>query len=116
MFLQLNHKNLSAYNYARQLVVLCYKVANLLPQEERFGMITQIKRASLSVKLNIAEGASRKSIAERNRFYEIARGSAIELDAAFESACDLSYLKAEQLTDIGTCLNKVFATLTGLIK
>lgn len=116
MFLHLNHKNLAAYKYARQLVVLCYTITNLLPPEEKFGMTSQIKRAALSVKLNIAEGASRKSVAERNRFYEIARGSAIELDAAFESACDLNYLKPEQLSDLSICLNKIFATLTGLIQ
>ena len=50
------------------------------PVEERYGMITQIRRAALSVHLNIAGGCSRKSETERKRFYEKARGSIIEID------------------------------------
>ena len=64
-----------------------------MPADEKFGMISQIRRAALSVHLNIAEGASRKSEIERKRFYEIARGSIIEIDAALDIANDLKYLK-----------------------
>jgi four helix bundle protein len=48
-----------------------------LPSDEKFGMISQIRRAAFCVHLNIAEGASRKSENERKRYYEIARGSVI---------------------------------------
>ena len=61
----------------------------LLP-DEKFGMISQIRKAALSVHLNIAEGASRKSNAERKRYYEIA-GGFIEIDAALDIANDLAY-------------------------
>jgi four helix bundle protein len=54
------------------------------PVEEKFGVTSQIRRAALSVHLNIAEGASRKSEAERKRYYEISRGSVIEIDAALD--------------------------------
>ena len=63
-----------------------------LPADEKFGMISQIRRAALSVHLNIAEGASRKSETERKRFYEVARGSVIEIDAALDIANGLNYL------------------------
>jgi four helix bundle protein len=63
-----------------------------LPVEEKFGMITQVRRAALSVHLNFAEGSSRKSDAERKRYYEIATGSVIEIDAALDIANDLHYL------------------------
>jgi len=63
-----------------------------LPAEEKFGMITQIRRAGLSVHLNVAEGSSRKSAFERKRYFEIARGSVIEIDAALDIAFDLGYL------------------------
>lgn len=59
-----------------------------LPTDEKFGMISQIRRAALSVHLNLAEGASRKSPVERKRFYEVARSSLVEVDAALDVARD----------------------------
>lgn len=59
-----------------------------MPIDEKFGMITQIRRAALLVHLNIAEGFSRKSEAERKRYFEISRGSIIEIDAAMDIAND----------------------------
>jgi four helix bundle protein len=89
-----------------------YKIAESLPEQERYNLISQIKRAVLSVKLNIAEGASRKSQNERMRYYEIARGSVVELDAAFEACVELDYLEARQLEIIGILLNRCFAILS----
>jgi four helix bundle protein len=71
MFLKLNHQKLDIYGMSRQFVFECYRVTMKLPVEEKFGMITQIRRAALSVHLNIAEGASRKSATERRRYYEV---------------------------------------------
>jgi len=115
MFLQLNHKNLEAYKMARTLVKECYKITARLPAEERFSLIPQIRRAAVSVKLNIAEGASRRSAVERNRFYEISRGSAVEIDAAFETVIDLKYLKEEDFYDAAKALNSSFALITKMI-
>ena len=83
--------------------------------EEKFGMITQIRRAALSVHLNIAEGASRKSEAERKRYYEIARGSVIEIDAALDVAGDLEYLVGLKTDSLGEAMIRCFKILTGLI-
>ena len=58
-------------------------------------MDQQIRRAALSVKLNFAESSTRKSVQERKRYYEISRGSAVEIDAALETAVDLEYFKIE---------------------
>ena len=70
-----------------------YKISKLLPADERFGMTSQLRRAALSVHLNLAEGASRKSLAERKRYYEISRGSVIEIDAILDIAEELEYFK-----------------------
>ena len=75
MFLQLNHQKLDVFVMARLFTLECYKFTKLLPNEERFNIVQQVRRASLSVYLNIAEGCSRKSIAERKRFFEVSRGS-----------------------------------------
>lgn len=74
MYLKLNHQKLDVYRASRTFVIECYKLSVLLPSEEKFGMISQIRRAALSVHLNIAEGSSRKSEVERKdtlRFQEV---------------------------------------------
>lgn len=116
MFLELNHQKLKIYSISRQLVFECYRLTKILPGEEKFGMISQIRRAALSVHLNIAEGASRKSENERKRYYEIARGSVIEIDAALDIAKDLGYLEIIDTKNIGLALIECFKLLTGLIR
>lgn len=112
MFLKLAHLNLDVYKLASELVVLCYRLTKALPREEQFNLSQQIRRAALSVKLNIAEGSSRKTIAERERFFEIARGSIVELDAALEVCVDLLYLDAEKLMAAGSLLLRTFQMLS----
>ena len=84
MFLKLHHQKLDVYAICRHFVFECYALTKKLPSEEKFGMISQIRRAALSVHLNIAEGCSRKSDIERKRYYEIARGSVVEIDAVMD--------------------------------
>jgi len=116
MFLTLNHQKLDLYTFSRKFVLECYKLTKQLPSDEKFGMISQIRRAALSVHLNIAEGSSRKSEAERKRYYEIARGSIIEIDAALDIANQLEYLTNQNLTLIGETMVKCFKMLTGMIQ
>lgn len=115
MFLQLNHQKLEIYGVSRLFMMECYKLTKQLPQDKKFGMISQIRRAALSVHLNIAEGASRKSEVERKRYFEIARGSVIEIDAALDAAQDLAYLQKINLTTLGETMISCFKMLTGLI-
>ena len=115
MFLTLKHTELNAYKASRTFVHDCYHLTNQLPSEERFSMISQIRRAALSVHLNISEGASRKSVTERKRFFEIARGSCIEIDAALDIAFDLGYLAKVDTSNIGSSITICFKLLSGLI-
>src|SRR5690242_16082928 len=100
MFLTLNHRKLEVYQTSTVLVVELYRISDLFPKEERYGMISQIRRAALSVHLNIAEGSSRKSETERKRFFEISRSSLIEIDAALDIASVLQYLKNIDLSNL----------------
>lgn len=93
----------------------CYKMTKTLPAEERFNMVQQIRRAALSVHLNIAEGSSGKSLPERKRFYEIARSSVIEIDAALDIASEPGHTNPDLLKELGTNMIKTFKLLTGLI-
>jgi four helix bundle protein len=116
MFLTLNHQKLDIYSFSKTFTLECYKLTKVFPADEKFGMISQIRRAALSVHLNIAEGSSRKSEVERKRYYEIARGSVIEIDAALDIAKDIGYLNNYDLTKLGESMIKCFKLLSGLIE
>ena len=115
MFLQLNHQKLDVYQASQTFVLECYRLAKQLPPEEKFGMISQIRRAALSCHLNIAEGASRKSESERKRYYEVARGSIIEIDGALDIAEKLGYLKELKLVELGGAMVRCFQIVCRLI-
>lgn len=115
MFLQLNHQQLDVYKIARQFVRECYLVTENFPSIEKYALSQQIRRAALSVHLNIAEGCSRKSIVERKRYFEIARGSVVEIDAAFDIAADLNYLSPTDNENLPALMNRCFLMLSKLI-
>lgn len=66
--------------------------------------------------MNLAEGCSRKSQKERNRYFEISRGSLIEVDTAIGIAHDLKYKTLEELQTLGDLIVKTFKLLSGMIK
>src|SRR4030095_15630148 len=74
-----------------------------------------IRRAALPVHLNVARGCSGKSETERKRFYEVAGGSVIEIDAALDIASDLGYLKEIETDNLGKFMINCFKILTGMI-
>lgn len=108
MFLVLNHQKLEVYAASKNFVLECYRFSKHLPTEEKFGMCSQIRRAALSVHLNIAEGASRKSEIERRRYYEISRGSIIEIDAACDIAEGLAYFTGYPTESLANSMTKCF--------
>ncbi len=116
MFLQLAHTKLDIFTASKSFTLECYKISKLLPQEEIFAMTQQIRRAALSVHLNIAEGCSRKSVSERKRFCEIARGSLIEVDTALDIAFNLKYFSVEVLATLGEHIISTFKQLTAMIR
>ena len=116
MFLNLNHYKLDVYQSARELKIECYRILTEIPDSERFNLTDQIRRASTSVVLNITEGCSRKSEVERKRYFEIARGSVIELDSCFDIIIDSDYIKKEELMKIEKLIKTTFILLSGMLK
>ena len=116
MFLQLAHTKLDVYKFSHQVALECYQITRRFPNEEKFALVQQIRRAAISVHLNLAEGCSRKSEAERKRFYEISRGSLIEIDTAIGVAYDLGYVTLDELKPLGESIIKTFRILSGMIK
>ena len=115
MFLQLAHTKLDVFNISKSFVLSCYKETKSFPSEEKFGIISQIRRAALSVHLNVAEGCSRKSAIERKRFYEIARGSLIEVDTALDIAIELGYTSNQRLEETGKLMIRSFQLISKMI-
>ena len=116
MFLKLAHTKLAIFEVSKQLTLECYSITKSFPKEEKYAMVQQIRRAVLSVHLNISEGCSRKSVGERRPFYEVARGSLIEVDTAFDVAVELKYCSPNELNNLGECLINTFKQLTGLMR
>lgn len=115
MFLNLAHTKLDVFHCSKELVKLCYEQTKQFPMEEKYCLAQQIRRAAISVHLNIAEGCSRKSVAERRRFFEIARGSIVEVDAALGIAVALSYISKEELQHTGDHLARSFNMISKMM-
>ena len=116
MFLPLAHTKLDVFKCSREFTLSCYKLTKSLPKEERFIMTQQIRRAALSVHLNLAEGCSRKSGTERKRFFEISRGSIIEIDTALDICFGLDYLSIEEMQQTGELMVRTFQMLSAMIE
>ena len=107
------HYGLDVWKDAMRLVREIYRVTAAFPEQERFGIASQMRRAAVSIPSNIAEGAARGGRAELLRFLTIARGSLAELDTQLWIARDLSFVDdAEPLQSALQLLN---AKLNALI-
>ena len=115
MLLKLAHTNLDVFQCSRNLVLSVYKLTKQFPDFERFCLTQQLRRAALSIHLNIAEGCSRKSLTERKRYYEISRGSVIEIDTALDIAFCLSYCNSKDMQGTGELIIRSFSMLSVLI-
>ena len=114
--LKLNHKNLEFWKRGIELISQIYSITENFAKKEMIGLSNQMRRASISIASNIAEGASRKSCLERKRFYEIARSSAVELDTQLEIALMLKYISKTELDKIEEDFIQIFKMLSGLLK
>src|SRR5690606_33849858 len=75
-----SYQRLDIWNQGIQIVKLTYNLAGMLPTDERFGLVSQMTRAAVSIPANIAEGSSRNSDKDKARFLQISLGSAFELE------------------------------------
>lgn len=90
-----SHKDLKVWQEAMGLVEDVYKLTAKFPKDEMFGLTSQLKRASISIPSNIAEGAGRRGKKEFQRFLYIALGSLSEVDTQLEIAIRLSFWKKD---------------------
>ena len=107
-------EDLDVYKKARALVKEIYKIQDGLPKEERFGLCDQLRRASISISANIAEGSGRKSLKEKIHFIEIAYGSLMEVFCELQTAVDLGYATEQQIDYLRPIFTDTAKMLSGL--
>ena len=105
----MHHKDLEAWKKSIKLVMEVYEITKTFPNDERYGIVSQIRRAAVSVPSNLAEGAARSSDKEALRFFDIAIGSLAELDTQFIISENLKY------HDNSDIYNKIEATKSLII-
>ena len=89
-------KNLKVWGKAHELPLAVYRCTCGFPRDELYGLTSQMRRAAVSIGANIAEGCGRRSDPEMNRFVQIARGSANELEYHLLLARDLKFLAPDK--------------------
>jgi four helix bundle protein len=110
-----NFKNLEVWKNGIQIVKQVYKLSQSFPAEEKFGLISQITRASVSIPSNIAEGCSRNSEIEFKRFLEIAMGSLFEVQTQLIIANELQFLKSEYVLEVNLLIEQQGRMINSLI-
>jgi len=95
---------------------MVYKLTDKFPEEEKFGLVSQMRRAAISIPCNIAEGAARRGKREFRNFLSMAQGSLSELDTQLELSILLGYVRAEDLRELWDQLLRIDKMLSGLIR
>jgi four helix bundle protein len=109
-------KNLKVWQKGIKLVVDVYKTSKKFPQEELYGLTSQMRRSAISVPSNIAEGCGRNSDKDFNRFLEISLGSSFELETQIIIAHELEFLTKEEFFDLSDKVQEEQKMITGLQK
>ncbi len=113
--LYLNHKKLDAWKLSIEFICDIYLITETFPKKELYLLADQIRRASISVSSNIAEGSSRRSANERRRFYEISRSSLVEIDTQIEISKRLNYIDESKSEELENKIIRLFSMLSRLI-
>jgi four helix bundle protein len=111
-----NHKDLIVWQKSMALVRRLYEVTRAFPQEELFGLTSQMRRAAVSIPSNIAEGYGRIYDKERINFLSIALGSASELETQLIISNDLGFMNEADSAGLSSLNNEVILMLSSLIK
>ena len=111
------YKGLRAYEVSYSLAIQLYEISKRLPREEIYGITSQLRRASLSVPLNIAEGYGRKANPRDYRqFLYVAKGSSNEVQVLLDFIRDLGYVSEEEHDALYSQYDEVQKLLFGIIR
>jgi four helix bundle protein len=110
------YRDLTSWQSAKQLTLTIYKLTASFPEEEKFGIANQMRRAGVSISSNIAEGFARIGTKEKIQFYYMALGSLSELESQAEISFELDFLSKSAYEQIRIQTQKTGKLLNGLIR
>ncbi|MFA5652125.1 MAG: four helix bundle protein [Candidatus Paceibacterota bacterium] len=111
-----NFTNLIAWQKSHELVLNIYKILKKLPNEEKFALADQMRRSSVSITSNIAEGFSRNTRKDKVQFYTISKGSLSELQSQLITARDLGYITDTDFKELDSMIEQSSKLISGIIK
>jgi len=111
----LSHKDLEVWQRSMNLVADVYLLTKTFPKEELYGLVSQMRRAAVSIPSNIAEGRAKRSTRDYIRFVNIAYGSAAELETQMLIAKRLEFAVSERSDAILSELSEIGKMLNGLL-
>jgi four helix bundle protein len=109
-----SHRDLKVWQLGMEIAEGIYQFTKTFPDDERFGLISQMRRASISVSANIAEGNARESTKDYLRFLSIAVGSLAEIETFLELAGRLHYGNTQTITQLESLMAEERRMLRGL--
>ena len=114
--MEFGYEKLDVAKLAKKLIVEIYKLTEQFPDKEKFGLTNQLRRAIVSVLLNIAEGSNRNTNKDFNQFVRISLGSLVEVDCGLKIGIDLNYLNNDSYQELEPIIKELYFKLIGLSK
>lgn len=111
-----SYRDLIVWQKSVEMVTHVYELLSKLPDEEKYGLTSQIKRSSISIPSNIAEGYGRNYSKDYARFLQIARGSLFEMQTQFQIAVNLGFLQENEMKNIENLSIEIEKMLNVLVK
>jgi four helix bundle protein len=105
------YKDLTVWQKAMDLAVAVYEITEEFPQDEKFGLVSQMRRAAVSIPSNIAEGSRRKGVKDTRHFFILAFSSGAELETQVQLVKRLSLGKKLEFHDIDELLKEIMKML-----
>lgn len=109
------HKKLKVWQDSIKFSIDIYQITNTFPHLEQFGLVSQLRRASISIPSNIAEGSKRGTKKDFASFLRIAHGSSAEIETQLLIATELHYINKEDYTKLSNSLEQIMGMLGSLI-
>ena len=107
-------EDLIVWKKSHQLVLKTYKITSNFPQEEKYGLVQQMRRSAVSIPANIVEGFKKRGVRDKSNFYNISQGSLEELKYYLILSKDLGYIA--DVGEISNLIEEVTKLLSGLVK
>ena len=110
-----NFKELLVWKKSIEFVTEIYEITSVFPSEEKFGLVSQIRRAAVSIPSNIAEGNARRSSADYIQFLKIARGSGAEVETQIIISKNLKFIDELKCEELTLKITEIMKMINGLI-